>query len=61
MVWGVTPVICDYVERLDDLSERVAGLLLARGFAQPGDMVVMTGGHPITARGQTNFVKVLQL
>jgi pyruvate kinase len=61
LVWGVTPIICDYVDRLDALGSRVGEILLARGFAQPGDTVVMTGGHPIAARGQTNFVKVMQL
>ena len=61
LVWGVTPIMCDYVARLDELGDRVGEILLARGFAQPDDMVVMTGGHPITARGQTNFVKVMQL
>jgi pyruvate kinase len=61
LVWGVTPIMCDYVDRLDDLGARLGEILLARGFAQPGDTVVMTGGHPIAARGQTNFVKVMQL
>jgi pyruvate kinase len=61
LVWGVTPIMCDYVDRLDDLGMRLGEILLARGFAQPGDTVVMTGGHPIAARGQTNFVKVMQL
>ena len=61
LVWGVTPIMCDYVARLDELGDRVGEILLARGFAQPDDMVVMTGEHPIAARGQTNFVKVMQL
>jgi pyruvate kinase len=61
LVWGVTPIMCDYVDRLDDLGVRVRETLLERGFAKPGDAVVMTGGHPIAARGATNFVKVLQI
>jgi pyruvate kinase len=61
LVWGVTPIMCDYVARLDELGDRVGEILLTRGFAHAGDMVVMTGGHPIAARGQTNFVKVMQL
>jgi pyruvate kinase len=43
------------------LGGRVNEILIARGFAQPGDQVVVAGGHPIAARGATNFVKVLQL
>jgi pyruvate kinase len=61
LVWGITPVMCEYVDRLDSLGVRVAELLIARGFAQEGDTVVVTGGHPIAARGSTNFVKVLQI
>jgi pyruvate kinase len=53
--------LCDYVERLDALGEKVNEILLARGFAQPNDQVVVAGGHPIAARGATNFVKVLQI
>jgi pyruvate kinase len=61
LIWGITPLMCDYVDRLDTLGARVCEILLARGFAQPGDSVVVTGGHPINTRGATNFVKVLQI
>jgi len=61
LVWGITPIMCDYVDRLDTLGQRVCEILLARGSAQPGDSVVVTGGHPIAERGVTNFVKVLQI
>jgi pyruvate kinase len=61
LVWGITPIMCDYVDRLDSLGERVSRLVIERGLVQPGDSIVMTGGHPIAARGATNFVKVLQV
>jgi len=61
LVWGITPIICDYIDRLDTLGDHVNQILLARGFVQPGDSVVVTGGHPIAARGATNFVKVMQI
>jgi pyruvate kinase len=61
LVWGVTPIMSTYVDRLDDLGDQVGEMLRARGFAQPGDTIVMTGGHPISVRGHTNFVKVLQI
>jgi pyruvate kinase len=61
LVWGVTPMMSDYVERLEDLGSLMSQTLIARGLAQPGDQVVMTGGHPIAARGRTNFVKVLEI
>jgi pyruvate kinase len=61
LIWGIAPIMCDYVDRLDTLGQRVCEIVLARGFAQPGDSVVVTGGHPINVRGTTNFVKVLQI
>jgi pyruvate kinase len=61
LVWGITPIMCDYVDRLDSLGARVNEILLVQGFTKPGDSIVMTGGHPIAARGSTNFVKVLQI
>jgi pyruvate kinase len=61
LVWGVTPLKCEYVDRLDDLGDMVNSELRACGVVQPGDMVVMTGGHPLTVRGKSNFVKVLTI
>jgi pyruvate kinase len=61
LVWGVTPIMCEYIDRLDALGGRVNEILVSRGFAQPGDQVVVAGGHPIAARGATNFVKVLKI
>jgi pyruvate kinase len=53
--------MCEYIDRLDALGGRVNEIMVTRGFAQPGDQVVVAGGHPIAARGATNFVKVLQI
>lgn len=61
LIWGVVPMMVDYVDRLDDLSARVTERLLYAGYAKHGNQVVMTGGHPITDRGVTNFVKVIQI
>ncbi len=61
LIWGVVPMMVDYVDRLDDLSDRVSERLLYAGYATSGSQVVMTGGHPIAAHGATNFVKVIQI
>jgi pyruvate kinase len=61
LVWGITPVRTDYVDRLDGLGGIVSQVLMDRGVVKIGDTVVMTGGHPIATRGQTNFVKVLEI
>jgi pyruvate kinase len=61
LIWGVVPMMVEYIDRLDDLSERVSERLLYAGYAARGSQVVMTGGHPIAAHGATNFVKVIQI
>lgn len=61
LVWGVVPMMMDYVDRLDDLTDRVREVIRERGIAQPGDMMVMTGGHPVTKRSITNLVKVFEV
>ena len=58
LVWGVRPMLCEYIDRLDNLTQHVNDDLLARGLTVPDDMVIITGGHPMSARGATNFVKV---
>ncbi|PMP84178.1 MAG: pyruvate kinase [Roseiflexus castenholzii] len=61
LIWGVTPILSPYVDRLDDLENAVRSTLLGLGYARLGDQIAITGGHPIAARGATNFVKVTRL
>ncbi len=61
LFWGVTPIMDEYTDHLSDLAQQVKISLLENGFVEPCDLVVMTGGHPLTARGSTNFLKVLQI
>ncbi len=61
LLWGVTPVIGEFTDSLGQLTMRVHDTLLARGIARTGDMVVMIGGHPLSSRGITNFLKVVQI
>ena len=59
LYWGVTPVLCSPVRNLSELGAHLSRELTARGVARPGDMVVMTGGHPLPDRTGTNFLKVM--
>jgi pyruvate kinase len=61
LYWGVKPMICPSIDRLDDLTEYMANLLLEQNCVQRGDRVVMTGGHPLAARGATNFIKIVEI
>jgi pyruvate kinase len=61
LYWGVTPLISPPMDRLDDLTDYMQRACLRNGIVQPGQLVVMTGGHPLAARGATNFVKIVEI
>lgn len=61
LLWGVTPIKTDFAHTEQEYYHMVESVLLRQGYAQVGDKVVVTGGHPITQSGPTNFVKVLTL
>ena len=58
LVWGVTPVLVDRVPSYDAMLEVVRDLILKRGYATPGDRIVMTAGVPWEVSGSTNLIKV---
>jgi pyruvate kinase len=49
------------VERLDDLTDYMIKTLLEHNCIERGQRVVMTGGHPLPARGATNFIKLVDV
>ncbi|NTV63437.1 MAG: pyruvate kinase [Oscillochloris sp.] len=61
LYWGVTPLEIAARDRLDEIEQQLQHVLVARGLAAPGDLVVLTGGHPIYRYGPTNFLKVMQI
>ena len=58
LVWGVTPVRVDRVPGYDAMLAVVRDLILKRGYAKPGDRIVMTAGVPWEVSGTTNLLKV---
>jgi pyruvate kinase len=58
LVWGVTPVRVDQVPGYDAMLAVVRDLILKRGYAKPGDRIVMTAGIPWGVSGATNLLKV---
>ena len=58
LVWGVTPVRVDQVPGYDAMLAVVRDLILKRGYAKPGDRIVMTAGVPWEVSGATNLLKV---
>jgi pyruvate kinase len=61
LYWGVTPILVQVEDRLDELEKQIEVLLRDRGLCQRGDIVVLTGGHPIYRYGPTNFLKVVEV
>ncbi len=59
--WGVTPIMLTDVMESEATMTLVEETLLAKGIVRPGEMLVITGGLPIAARGPTNFVKLSKL
>jgi pyruvate kinase len=61
LYWGVKPLICPAFDRLDDLTNYMQKMLLEHECVRSGERVVMTGGHPLPARGATNFIKIVDI
>lgn len=62
LFWGVTPLLYPTIlHDLREFSREVRHILLEHGVAHHGDLAVLIGSHPLSARGRTNFVKVLEV
>lgn len=61
LLWGITPLCTAWVDRLDELQDQVRSELIDHGFAQPGDTVIITGGHPTYHHSPTNLLKIYTL
>jgi pyruvate kinase len=58
LVWGVNPVRVNQVPGYDAMLMVVRDVILKRGYAKPGDRIVMTAGLPWEVSGTTNLLKV---
>ncbi|HWP36835.1 MAG TPA: pyruvate kinase [Gemmatimonadales bacterium] len=58
MVWGVIPELAVRVPNYDTMLEGARERLVARGYAGPGDRIVVTAGVPFEVPGTTNLLKV---
>jgi pyruvate kinase len=61
LLWGIVPMLIDLTDTEEQFEEIARTALIEAGYAQPTDFVVLTGGHPIAQRGQTNFLKMLEI
>ncbi|MCX7906530.1 MAG: pyruvate kinase [Bacteroidetes bacterium] len=61
LVRGTIGVPIPFQAHTDAVIDRVREELLRRGWAKPGDRVVITAGMPLPAKGRTNMVQVATL
>ena len=58
LVWGVAPVLVEHLPNYESMLAVAREQLLARGFAQAGDRLVVTAGVPFDVPGTTNLLKI---
>lgn len=56
--WGIRGVLIPKIVATDDLFAMVEKVLLAHGWVETEDLIVVTAGVPTLRRGTTNMVKV---
>jgi len=58
LVWGVVPELASRVPNYDAMLDEARSTLLGKGYARPGDRIVVTAGVPFEVPGTTNLLKV---
>ncbi|MEF3272864.1 MAG: pyruvate kinase [Chloroflexus sp.] len=61
LYWGVTPIVIEARDRLDELEQQIVRLLRDSGMVRRGDLMVLSGGHPVYRYGPTNFLKIISI
>jgi pyruvate kinase len=56
--WGVYPVVADKPASTDDMFELATKTATDLGFAEEGDLILITAGVPVGETGTTNVMKV---
>jgi len=58
LYWGVTPHPIEPCKDVDEMVDRLNGHVQARGYASPGDRMVVVFGAPLGVQGSTNTIRV---
>jgi len=58
LMWGVDSYVVENYDRIDRLFEHVGKILVERGLAQLGDVVIILAGTPVIIGGRTNILKL---
>jgi pyruvate kinase len=58
LVWGVLPHLTERFQSTEDMIEQVVRVSTEKEHVREGDLVVITAGLPLMARGRTNLLKL---
>lgn len=58
LVWGVQPYVIGRVDSTDDMLDAATALAVNEGFADEGDLILITAGVPVGEAGTTNIMKI---
>jgi pyruvate kinase len=59
LAWGVHSVQVREVSDVDEMTAYACETAVKEGFAQQGDIVVITAGTPFGVSGTTNMLKIM--
>jgi pyruvate kinase len=57
LVWGVVPVVAEFVASTDAMLATAPGIAVSVGLLRPGEKAVITAGIPMGVAGSTNLIK----
>ncbi|MCZ0717667.1 pyruvate kinase [Aerococcus kribbianus] len=58
LAWGVEPYVMDKPESTDEMMAKAAEIAVESGYAQVGDLILISAGVPVGERGTTNIMKI---
>lgn len=61
LYWGVTPMIMELIDNVDELILATEKLLLENNMVESGDKLVLLTGAPIVQKGHTSLMKLHQI
>ena len=61
MIWGVSPLMVEYCNGIEELFEACAMRAKEADYVDKDDHVVISAGVPVDVPGNTNIIKVLQV
>ena len=61
LCWGTTAIVTDRYDDTDTMFEAAKELVVKKGLAKKGDLIVLTAGVPMGESGSTTLLRVLEV